>query len=659
LAWTLQLLNDDTTIDLNDGTNYSAISLSAPVPGKRTAVGGRNLFRHGSDLHARVYQNRAVTVGIRINGTSRDNLIANINAINGLLERASEYATTGVGSQVKLRRKWESATNQVDFYVMDGTLSIGNEFSAANKINTVILASLTVMCEPFAYGAEETIENYVADPGFEVAGTALADWTQNHTGNGTSARDTSVKKDGNGSLKLVMTSSDDDEIIERHQTLADVDAGEVWSFQCWVRVDALSNCKVVMGLDYNTGTDVTVETTTVNASSFVKLTSNNNTVPGSVTSMVLRLRLEATDNTATGTVYIDNVIAVLGSAVPSAWASSHSLGNHSDESAQASSNWIDIHDVGGDVPALLQVKVAEGQSHDELWAGARHAGRQYDSLVLEGEDGTASTIAHPQVGIVESNTTASDAAYSGGSLRVSQLLASGGDVDTLVDVNHLHSFTMATPPKGTFRVLIAGAAKNGAGSAATTSVNASDFKWGLSYTYGGFTLLDDTSPDTTSFVALTAAALAENVTSNFEIIDLGTITIPPVASPDNQTEAALVLKIFNHWATQRTIREDQEIQWWTDFVFLMPVDFGSAYISKTDAADVVLLDSMSDVKGAYLLNTSDVVQSFPNNQLGRSSEAHPDGTRVYVLAQNGNYTQGDTFTVSVTYRPRFLHVMGA
>jgi len=548
----------------------------------------------------------------------------------------------------------------VDFFVLEGMVRIADEFATIHQVNNTVIATLELICEPFAYGAEETIENFVADPGFEVAGTALADWTQNHTGNGTSARDTSVKKDGNASLKLVMTSSDDDEVIERHQTLADVDAGEVWSFQCWVRVDALSNCKVVMGLDYNTGTDVTVETTTVNASSFVKLTSNNNTVPGSVTSMVLRLRLEATDDSATGTVYIDNVIAVLGSAVPSAWASSHAIANHYDDAAQASTNYVDIHDVGGDVPGLLQVKVAEGQSHDELWMGARHAGRQYDDdIILEGEDGTASTIAHPQVGIVESNTTASDAAYSGGSLRVSQLLASGGDVDTLVDVNHLHSFTMATPPKGTFRVLIAGAAKNGAGSAATTSVNASDFKWGLSYTYGGFTLLDDTSPDTTSFVALTAAALAENVTSNFEIIDLGTITIPPVASPDNQTEAALVLKIFNHWATQRTIREDQEIQWWTDFVFLMPVDFGSAYISKTDAADVVLLDSMSDVKGAYLLNTSDVVQSFPNNQLGRSSEAHPDGTRVYVLAQNGNYTQGDTFTVSVTYRPRFLHVMGA
>ena len=659
MAWTLQLLNDDTTIDLNDGTNYSGMGFMAPVPPRRIASGGQNMFRHGTDIQERVFQNRRVAVSIRINGTSQDNLISNINAVSSLIERAADYSTSGIGSQVKLRRKWNNATNQVDFFVLEGMVRIADEFATIHQVNNTVIATLELICEPFAYGAEETIENFVADPGFEVAGTALADWTQNHTGNGTSARDTSVKKDGNASLKLVMTSSDDDEVIERHQTLADVDAGEVWSFQCWVRVDALSNCKVVMGLDYNTGTDVTVETTTVNASSFVKLTSNNNTVPGSVTSMVLRLRLEATDDSATGTVYIDNVIAVLGSAVPSAWASSHAIANHYDDAAQASTNYVDIHDVGGDVPALLQVKVAEGQSHDELWAGARHAGRQYDSLVLEGEDGTASTIAHPQVGIVESNTTASDAAYSGGSLRVSQLLASGGDVDTLVDVNHLHSFTMATPPKGTFRVLIAGAAKNGAGSAATTSVNASDFKWGLSYTYGGFTLLDDTSPDTTSFVALTAAALAENVTSSFEIIDLGTITIPPVASPDNQTEASLVLKIFNHWATQRTIREDQEIQWWTDFVFLMPVDFGSAYVSKTDAADVVLFDSMSQIKGAYLLNTSDVVQSFPSNQLGKPPEVHPDGTRMYFLGQNGNYTQGDTFTVSVTYRPRFLHVMGA
>ena len=168
--------------------------------------------------------------------------------------------------------------------------------------------------------------------------------------------------------------------------------------------------------------------------------------------------------------------------------------------------------------------------------------------------------------------------------------------------------------------------------------------------------------------AITDRTLAENTLSNFEILDLGTLTIPPVASPANQTEASLVLKIFNHWKGGREFQTNQEIQWYTDFIFLMPIDFGAVYTTKTDASDVVLLDSMSDVKGLYLLNSSSVVQSFPNNQLGRSPEAHPDGTRVYILAQgyddtggaqHTQYTAADTFTVSVTYRPRFLNVMGA
>ena len=667
MAWTLQLLNDDTTIDLNDGTNYSAMGFMAPVPPRRLASGGKNMFRHGSDIQERVFQNRRVAVSIRINGTSQDNLISNINAVSSLIERAADYSTSGIGSRVKLRRKWNNATNQVDFFVLEGSLRIADEFATIHQVNNTVIATLELICEPFAYGAEESIENYVGNPGFELA-TALAGWTQNHTGSGTSAKDTSVKKDGNASLKLVMTSSDDGQIIERTQGLADVDAGEVWSFQCWVRVDALSNCKFVMGLDYNTGTDVEVPFTTVNASEFVKLTANNVTVPGSVTSMTLRLRLEATDDSATGTVYIDDVIAILGSAVPSAWASSHSLGNHNDESVQAHSNYIDIHDVPGDVPALLQVKVAEGQNHQYFWAGARHAGRQYDSLILEGEDGTGNAIAHSEANVIETaGNTVSSSALSGGSTRSSRLAVVTGATSVDADTNFRHEFTMATPPRGTFRVLVAAGGKNGAGDSSTTSFTKANFEWGMSYTYGGFTLLDDTSPDVTSFVGLTDASLGENVTAEWEILDLGTITIPPVASPDNQTEAALVLKIFNHWKTTTTLTVGQEVDWYTDFVMLMPIDFGSNFVSKAaTGSDTILLDSMSDVKGLYFLDGSSVVQSFPNNQLGRSAEAHPDGTRVYVLASEIGavasgleYTAADTFTVSVTYRPRFLHVMGA
>ena len=415
MAWTLQLLNDDTTIDINDGTNYSARALTAPVPPRRMATGGANLFRHGSDIQERVFQNRTVTVTLRINGTSQDNLIANINAINALLERASEYTTSGIGSQVKLRRKWEGATNQLDFYVLDGALQIGDEFSTVHAVNTVIAsASLNLICEPFAYGAEETIENFVADAGFEIAGTALADWTESKTATGTTARDTTqAPKHGVGSLKLVMTNSGGSgQVIERNQTLADVDAGEVWSFSVWVHLTALSNSKAGMVLLYNDGSATTTTVyQTSTTSDWTQLKLENQTAPSGATQVIVKLRLEATASSATGTCFFDSAIAVLASTVPSAWVSSHSLGNHADESAQASSNSIDIHDVGGDVPALLQVKISEGQSHDEFWAGARHAGRQYNSLMLEGEDGTASTIAHPTVSVAETNTTASNSAY--------------------------------------------------------------------------------------------------------------------------------------------------------------------------------------------------------------------------------------------------------
>ena len=666
MAWTLQLLNDDTTLDLNDGTIYRARSpFTAPVPTSRTAIGGRNLNRHGADITQRVYNNRTVTASLLIGGTSQDNLIANINAIHSLLERGAEYTTTGLGSQLILRRKWENATNQVDFHVLTGRLAIGDEFSPAHTVNIKIAAAtLTLLCKPFAYGAEETIANYVADPGFEVAGTALADWTESKTATGTTARDSSVKKDGTASLKLVMTNSGGSgQVIERNQVLADVDATEVWSFQCWVRVDALSNCKVVMELDYNTGTDVEVSTTTVNSSEFVNLTANNNTVPGSVTQVTLRIRLEATAGSATGIVYVDDVIAVLASAVPVAWASSRSIANHYADStgdSQVTTNYIDIHDVPGDIPALLQVKVAEGQSHDEFWSGARHAGRQYDgSIILETVSSGHAATSTP-TNFTTTLATSTNAVYSDGNARYTNIEATGGSDPTIaVGTYSKHTFTIASPPDGQFRVLVAAQAKNGQGTSGTTAINASYFLWGLNYSYGDFDLLDTTSPDVTSFVALPAAALSTNVTSAFTLLDLGTITIPPIGTPANQTAASLALIIHQRLGTGFQFYDAQEIQWITDFAMLMPIDYGANYVSKTDAADVILLDSMSETKGMYLLDTSDVVQSFPSNQLGRSPEAHPDGTRVYVLAQNGTYTKADTFTVSVAYRPRFLHVMGA
>jgi len=666
MAWTLQLLNDDTTLDLNDGSAYSGrAGFLAPPPPVRVAQGGANLFRHGSDIRERVYANRTVTAVIRIHGTSQDNLIANILAVNNLLERAAEYSTSGLGSQVKLRRKWENATNQVDFHVISGTLTLGDEFGPVHSQNTTFASAvLQLTCKPFAYGAEETLKNDVKDAGFEVVETTLADWTANHTGSGTSAANGTKKKGGNISLKLVMTSSSSGQVIERNQVLADVDAGEVWSFQCWVLVEALNNCKVVMEADYNTGTDVEVSTTTV-GTEFVKLTMDNNTVPGSVTQVTLRLRLEATGAGATGTVYIDNVSAIQAASSTTAWISGKAVANSGADNGQVSTNYVDILDVPGDVPAELQVRILEQMAHSEVWTGARHGGRVNDILWLEGESGTGVTIraiAHLTETPAASN---SDAAFSDGAARYSQLeiTSSGISAINTAETWFRHDFTIGTPvPKGQFRVLIGAWAENGQGGT-TLTLNADDFQFGVGYTYGAFNLLNVTDPDTTSFVGLPSESMTENTTSKRTILDLGTVTIPPVSTPDNQTEASFVLSIFEHFdnVSVSGTHNGQEWNWHLDFVMLMPVDFGATYVSKTSGTDVVLLDSMSDTKGVYLLNSSDVVQSFPSNQLGRSPEAHPDGTRIYIMGQSTtfDYTVGANFSVSATYRPRFLHVMGA
>ena len=91
-------------------------------------------------------------------------------------------------------------------------------------------------------------------------------------------------------------------------------------------------------------------------------------------------------------------------------------------------------------------------------------------------------------------------------------------------------------------------------------------------------------------------------------------------------------------------------------MMLMPIDQGFVFANKTSAQDVVLADSRSDVKAVYLLNTSDVVQSIPANQVGSPPEAHPKGTRLYFLSDDGTADIDDGFKVAITYVPHFLQI---
>lgn len=662
MAWTYNLKNDDTTLQLNDGTNYTMRyrGFSAPAPRRRVAMGGANLFRHGSDLLERMYENRVVTLTLKIEGTDRDDLITNINAINALLERAAEFTITGLGSQVKLTRQWDSATNSVDFHVLHGVLDLGQEeLTQAHVLRTVIpQARVILTCHPFAIGSEETIENFVADPSFEIAGTALADWTQTITATGTTARDTAVKKYGGASLKIVMTDSGGSgQIVERSQTVNDVDAGEIWSFQRWYRVDALSNCKVSFHLIFNGGSgNIVTDITAVDATKFSKLTHANRTISSGTTSVTIKLRLQATAAGGTGTVYFDGILAVQAAAVPTTFASSRDVRNHFDDDGQAHINYVDLYDVPGDAPALLQVKLSENEAHDEFWAGARHAGRQRDaSIWLEGESGTGVSINTPTF-FTALNDTFADGDSSDAVMMQSKLTQGDpANQDLPAGTYFRQEFTITSPPKGQYRVLVIVEMQT---VISGSSIDADKFQWGLSWTYGGVTLLNDTTPDTASFVSLATKNMPGNSTSDRQILDLGTVTIPPIKTPEGMTEASLVLKLFNRITVQYSaIQQNSTVHWRTDAILLLPIDMGVTYVSKTSGTDILLLDSRSTPQGVWFIDSSNVVQSFPSNQLGGPSKAHPDGTRIYVLTQDANlHTITHGFKVSVTVVPRYLLV---
>ena len=129
------------------------------------------------------------------------------------------------------------------------------------------------------------------------------------------------------------------------------------------------------------------------------------------------------------------------------------------------------------------------------------------------------------------------------------------------------------------------------------------------------------------------------------------LTIPPVETPISATLGTFTIR-FALYASA-TAGGYAHVDW----VMLLPIDQGMSYVNKTSAADVVMIDSHSTPQAAYLLNTSNVLQSIPANQVGSPPEAHPQGARLYFVGSGaGTGSIANGWTVAVTYISRYLHV---
>jgi hypothetical protein len=666
MAFIYNLLDDSTTLQLNGGTDYALQpnTFHAPPPPQRSTFSGANLFRDGSDLMNRRFDNRIVTLGIWIKGTSQDDFIANVNAINDILERGSEYSRTGLGSQLVLRRQWDNATNTSDFNVLSGTLEITGDSGTVHRFSPSsdvrMGAVLTLLCEPFILGTAETIDNYVNNASFEIADTALVNWAQNIDATGSTSRDTTQYKYGLSSLKLIMTDSGSSgQVVERTQVRAEVDATEVWSFSVWVHVTALSNAKAGIVLLYDDGSATTTTSYQTSVTSgWTQLTLANQTVPSGAGQVTIKLRLESTAADATGTAYFDGALAVLSASVPESYVSGRAVGNIFADDSQATTNYIDIHPIGGDVPALLQIYALEGTDHTSMWAGARHGSRMNDAdLWLEGETFSGATIAAVSQ-LTESATTqagmntgsaALDSESSVGHYLLTN--SSGGSYTVLADTWFRAAKTVTAQPIGQYRVLIRAGWESD-----TSTVASQELNWGFGVRQGDYVELDATNPSTTNFVAFESSS-AETVG---HLLDLGTVTIPTIKSPTGLSSQAFDIRVYAGTTASNATTDGQKIEWFLDAVMLMPIDEGSAYLSKTAGTDLILIDSRSNPSGVYLLDTStEVATSFPPNQLGSPIFGHPDGTRVYFVFGTGatnTWVAADSTAVKVTVVPRYLYV---
>ena len=826
MAWVFELSNATSALNLNDGTTFKVMpdGFDAPPPSIRAAYAGAgNLFRSGSRLIRQSYDNRTVTLGIQVSGASTDALATSVELVESYLRKAAEFSSLAMGSQVKLKYQWDGASTPVYFHVVTGSFApiVGSQHNTMLVLNKKLMnASLTLVCEPFAFGAQQAIQNYVRNASFETAGTALADWTESKTATGTTARGTATVKFGVAALTLAMTNSGGSaQVIERNQTLLDVDAGETWSFSAWIYFAALSNAKAGLVVLYNdsSATVASVYLTSVN-SGFAQVKIEGQTVPSGATQAIIKLRLEATAGSATGTAYVDGVMAVQTATAPTIFVSSYEVMNHNADDSQLTTNFIDIENVPGNQPALLQVRATENEAHTKFWMGARHANRQHDvGLFHEGEaltgdrlvdnsdaaasdgnetrfnrspahvatgtdtdtggalsasvavsgvsrvliafvaafrgsEGVASpsgvtfggvamtliateassnqsyiklyvlndpavstanvavTFSHSnntQEGVIASayqycnpvttryealanvavaTTTSASATYAttpgdtvifgayhaantastpGGGLTergdvtVASLLGlASGDLianassetpsiafsnagrmaigavlsaaaDTAA-VPEVATVAISTPPRGQFRVL--------------ARVDGGTGVWalGAGYSYGSITVtpsISDDYPASTSGVA------------GYEILDLGTVTIPPVGTPENVATGDFTLRLAYYMSTPL---ESKTLD--IDWVQLLPIDFGSMYVSKASGTDVILVDSLSDVRSAVLLDSSDVVQSVPSSQGGDPPTVHPDGTRLYFAGVSADIDDG--WKVKVIVAPRFLSVAG-
>ena len=164
-------------------------------------------------------------------------------------------------------------------------------------------------------------------------------------------------------------------------------------------------------------------------------------------------------------------------------------------------------------------------------------------------------------------------------------------------------------------------------------------KAGIGYRYGNYIVDPKTGFDFTSLDNL---------------IDIGTIVMPPISAP-KESEVANIRLRFNYFSNALANTQANNSGVLLDALYLLKVDEGSASVKKIEASqDTIDIDTTIDPPSAIVLDRSTNVFKSRPEQSGAMIYVNPNGTRIYLLGDDEDKT--NTWVLSGTIIPQYLHV---
>ena len=330
---------------------------------------------------------------------------------------------------------------------------------------------------------------------------------------------------------------------------------------------------------------------------------------------------------------------------------------HNEQHAVAT-NWLDLTDVGGTHGAKLRLKIGDpgGWSGPaRMWVARRSGSRRTDGLFFQGESGTTASGQAPFVG--------SSSTWDGANVADANASGSGGNLARMKWYTRTNAYEVvssdtpagyveigipgASVPHGLFRVL----ARVRVGGNPYSSPFVSEhyetetaLAFGLGWTFGG-RVREPSGDDRVYLQEL----------DSFQTVDLGELSIPPMAMPDGYSSPDLGLRVHGIFTppglfSDTVVNRYYSVNWDVDYVMLLPIDEGAVIVDGVDSTHRVLIDSLSDTSGVYLLDAADVVQRYADFTGGPFGLGTED-TRIYVVRDEPSDPSAVRFTLSATYTP--------